>query len=49
MTHINICVDISLNPQYQRLPEPPEMRENLKKEIQLFVTALKQQLVENER
>ncbi|XP_028404693.1 coiled-coil domain-containing protein 24-like isoform X2 [Dendronephthya gigantea] len=44
----NSSKDIFLNPHCQRLPEPPEMRENLKKEIQLFVTALKQRSVENE-
>ena len=44
-----IYLERSLNSHYQRLPEPPEMRGNLKKEIQLFVTALKQQSVEKGR
>jgi hypothetical protein len=44
-----ISLEISLHSHYQRLPEPPDMRGNLKKEIQLFVTALKQRSVENGR
>ena len=37
-------LELSLNSYYQRLPEPPEVRGNLKKEIQLFVTALNNDL-----
>lgn len=45
-----IClIEVSLKSKYGRLPEPPEMRENLKKEIQLFVTALKQRSSGNGR
>ena len=45
----HVHLELSLNSHYQRLPEPPEMRGNLKKEIQLFVTALKQRSVQNGR
>lgn len=41
--------ELLLTCHFNRLPEPPEMRSNMKKEIQLFVKALKERSVENGR
>ncbi|XP_046845843.1 uncharacterized protein LOC124439613 [Xenia sp. Carnegie-2017] len=40
--------ELALKSHRQRLPEPPDIRENLIKEIQLFVSVLKQRSIQNE-